>query len=177
MVAVMWYFENTRQTGCPPGTLPPLLLASAIFFSAFVLCLSRLISPSVSHRRLMLSLVYSPFLQHNSPHSSYLFLLPRSLFSTSVSPFHPCLFSYPSHTVTVLSLHCTSLHPSTPSYFLSLPLCFCLYNCHVKHEGLYCLLKIDLAPEGSYMIPLSMDTHTCRYKLSQREGSIRLKEI
>lgn len=43
-------------------------------------------------------------------------------------------------------------------------------NCHVKHERLYCLLKIDFTPEDRDMIPFSMDTHTHTYKLAAERG-------
>lgn len=34
-------------------------------------------------------------------------------------------------------------------------------NCHVKHDGLYYLLKIDLAAEDGNMISFGVDTHRC----------------
>lgn len=144
-----------RDRSLPPH--PPLLLAFALFsFCArplllafdFPICLLQ--APNVISRFSVFCILTS--------------LLPSlpSLYCRSPHLFHPFIpVCFPTHQaqrphspLAHVAYH--SINPCSSGASVSLHIV--KDNCHVKHEGLYCLLKIDFTPEDSYMIPSSMDT-------------------
>lgn len=170
MAAVMWYFENheaDRLVTSPP-TPPPALLLTLAFslcrFSVLILCLFCVI-PLFAPTYTLSYHLFSVCSGLTSPSPSIL------LFRAS----H--LFSYPFRTIAALalSLRCISLHHSAlrPSCLCD-SLCNVKNKCHVKQEGLYCLLKLILLLETVLWFlygqrEREVDMH--RYKFAERESS------